>query len=417
VLDEPSATGSLGRVARALLILPTDTYRAADFVAAAEALGIELSVASEEEAPLGAEDRFVRIDCRHPEVAAEAIADLAATTPIDAIVPVDDAGVVIAALAAEHLGLPHSPPDAAAANRNKAMMRRRLEQGEVPQPSFALVGAQDDPAAICRTLGYPVVIKPLSLSASRGVIRVDDDHGARQASERVRRILAVAGRNPDEPLLAERFMPGPEVSVEGLLSNGTLEVLAVFDKPDPLDGPFFEETIFVTPSRLHPEVLDEVAAVSQRATRAIGLREGAVHVELRVTRGEVRVVEVAARSIGGLCGRSLHFGLLDTPLEVLVLRNALGMRKPGLRRSPGASGVMMLPIPATGTLQAVHGADEARAVPGIVELDLSIPVGRPVVALPEGDRYLGFLFARAGDQTAVEAALRTAHGLLRFDIT
>lgn len=403
-------------MARALLILPTDTYRAADFVAAAEALGVELSVASEEEAPLGAGDRFVRIDCRDPEGAAETIAHLASSTPIDAIVPVDDAGVVTAALASERLGLPHNPPDAAAATRNKAMMRRRLERGEVPQPSFALVGARDDPAAVAASLGYPVVLKPLSLSASRGVIRVDDDRSAREAVERIRRILAVAGRNPDEPLLAERFMPGPEVSVEGLLTNGTLEILAVFDKPDPLDGPYFEETVFVTPSRLHPEVLDEVAAVAQRATRAIGLEEGAVHVELRITHGEVRVVEVAARSIGGLCGRSLRFGLLDTALEVLVLRNALGMSKPGLRRSPGASGVMMLPIPATGTLQAVHGLDEARAVPGVVEIDLSIPVGHRVTALPEGDRYLGFVFARAGEPAEVEQALRTAHGFLRFDI-
>jgi biotin carboxylase len=404
-------------VARALLILPTDTYRAADFVAAAEALGVDLSVASEEEAPLGADDRFVRIDCRDPEGAAESIADLASSTPIDAILPVDDAGVVTAALAAERLGLPHNPPDAAAATRNKAMMRRRLEQGEVPQPSFSLVGARDDPAAIAASLGYPVVLKPLSLSASRGVIRVDDDRSAREAAERIRRILAVAGRNPDEPLLAERFMPGPEVSVEGLLSNGALEILAIFDKPDPLDGPYFEETIFVTPSRLHPEVLDEVMAVAQRATRAIGLEEGPVHIELRITHGQVRVVEVAARSIGGLCGRSLRFGLLDTPLEVLVLRNALGMSKPGLRRAPGASGVMMLPIPATGILQAVHGIDEARAVPGIVELDLSIRVGHRVTALPEGDRYLGFLFARAAEPVEVEHALRAAHGLLRFDIS
>lgn len=408
--------GTLAPVPRVLLILPTDTYRAADFVAAAEALGVDLSIASEEPPPLGSEDRFTLIDCTDPHGAAERIADLASRTPIDAIVPVDDAGVVIAALASERLGLPHNPPEAAAATRNKLMMRRALEVGEVPQPSFQAIGARDDPAHICDRLGYPVVIKPLSLSASRGVIRVDGDDEARRAAERVRRILAVAGRNPDEPLIAERFMPGPEVALEGVLYEGELDVLAVFDKPDPLDGPYFEETIYVTPSRLHPEVLDEVVAVTERAARAIGLREGPVHAELRITSGEVRVVEVAARSIGGLCGRSLRFGLLGTPLEVLVLRHALGMRKPGLRRETGAAGVMMLPIPRAGILQAVHGRDEALAVPGVRELDIAVPTGERVQPLPEGDRYLGFLFAAGATPDEVEDSLRRAQARLRFEI-
>lgn len=411
-----SGVGTLAPVPRVLLILPTDTYRAADFVAAAEALDVDLSIASEERPPLGQDDRFVLIDCTDPRGAAERIADLASDTPIDAIVPVDDAGVVIAALAAERLGLPHNPPEAAAATRNKLMMRRALERGEIPQPSFQAIGANDDPAEAGARLGYPLVLKPLSLSASRGVIRVDDDEQARDASERIRRILAVAGRNPDEPLIAERFMPGPEVALEGVLYDGALDVLAIFDKPDPLDGPYFEETIYVTPSRLHPEVLDEVATVSERAARAIGLAEGPVHAELRITAGEVRVVEVAARSIGGLCGRSLRFGLLGTPLEVLILRHALGMRKAGLRRETGAAGVMMLPIPRAGILRAVHGREEALAVPGVRELDIAIPIGERVRPLPEGDRYLGFLFAGGATPAEVEGALRTAHSRLRFEI-
>lgn len=399
-----------------LLILPTTSYRVADFVEAAEALGVDLAVASEDEPPLRASDRFVRIDCSRPEDSARRVVELAVSTPVDAIVPADDQGVVIAALAAAELGLPHNPPEAVAATRNKAVMRRLLARGEVPQPTFRVVSASDDPGQVAGEVGFPAVLKPLSLSGSRGVIRVDDAAAAREAAERVRRILAVAGANPQEPLLVERFMAGPEVAVEGMLWGGELEVLAVFDKPDALEGPYFEETIYVTPSRLHPEVLWEVERVTRQAAAAIGLREGPVHAEVRITAGVVRVVEVAARSIGGLCGRSLRFGLSGTPLEVLVLRHALGMRKAGLRREAAASGVMMLPIPHSGVLEGVAGVEAALAVPGVTQVEVTVPVGERVQALPEGDRYLGFLFARADTPGEVEQALRTGFTQLEINI-
>ncbi len=405
-------------MARVLLILPTSTYRVVDFMEAAEALGVEVAVASEEDQVLADQmgDRFLLVDCSRPEAAAAEIVELATTSPIDAIVPVDDQGVLMAALAAAELGLAHNPADAVAATRNKAVLRRVLERSEVPQPAFRVVGRKDDPAAAASELGGPVVVKPLSLSASQGVIRVDHADQVGPTIERVRRILAAAGHNPNEPVLVEQFVPGEEIAVEGLLREGRLEVLAVFDKPDPLEGPYFEETILVTPSRLHPEMLEEAVAVSQRAVTAVGLREGPVHVELRITAGRVRVIELAARSIGGLCGRALRFGLLGTSLEVVLLRHALGLPSAGLQREKAAAGVMMLPIPAAGKLEAIDGLDQARAVPGVTEVDITIPDGRYLLPLPEGDRYLGFIFARGPDPASVEAALRQAHARLTVRI-
>jgi biotin carboxylase len=261
-------------------------------------------------------------------------------------------------------------------------------------------------------IGYPVVLKPLSMSASRGVIRADDAGEARAAAERIRRILAVAGHNPNEPILIEQYAPGIELAVEGVLRGGELEVLAFFDKPDPLEGPFFEETLFITPSRLHPEMLEEVERVAARAVRAMGLQEGPVHAELRVDGDRVVFLEAAARSIGGLCGRSLRFGLLGTPLEVVLLRHALGRPLRKTRREDPASGVMMLPIPRAGILCAVHGTERALEVPGITEVDITIPPGRRVWPLPEADRYLGFLFARAPTPEEVERALRQGFACL-----
>ncbi len=403
-------------MARVLLILPTSSYRVADFLEAAEGLGVEVAVASEEQLPLSGLDRFLLVDLDKVQEAAEAVVALAVTTPVDAVIPVDDRGVVVAALAAEQLGLAHNPPWAAAATRNKVSMRRALEKAEVPQPTFRVLGPNDDPAALAREVGFPLVVKPLSLSGSRGVIRVDAPGDVADVAERVRQINAVACRDPSEPLLLEAFVPGPELAVEGMLSGGRLDVLAIFDKPQPLEGPYFEETIYVTPSRVHPEIIEEVVRITAAATAGLGLIEGPIHAELRVTDGRPRVIEVAARSIGGICGRSLKFGLLGTSLETLILRHALGrpVHHPDVDR--GASGVMMLPIPGPGVLRAVEGIEAATAVAGIRSIEITAPPGTYLRPVPDADRYLGFMFASGATPEDVTAALLEAHQHLRVDI-
>lgn len=384
-----------------LLVLPTTTYRAADFLKAAGALGASVVVATEDEPPLLAE-RAVRVDLDDPEAAAAAMVDRDDRLPVDAVVAVDDRGVLPAAHAAVRLGLPHNPPDAVAATRDKVRLRSLLAAGEVRQPDFEVLEGDAPPA-----LPYPLVLKPRDRSGSTGVIRVDDEPAAREAMARIRRIVG----DERATLLAERFVPGDEVSVEGLLRDGALDVLAVFDKPDPLDGPYFEETIYVTPSRARPEVLAELARVVADGCRAVGLREGPVHAEARISGDAVTLIEVAARSIGGLCSRALTFGA-GVSLEELILRHALGLPLEGIQRERGASGVMMLPIPRTGVLREVSGRDDALAVTGVAGLEITIPPGREVKALPEGDRYLGFLFARGDTPAAVEATLREAAGRL-----
>jgi len=400
----------------AVVILPTGTYRANDFIEAARSLGINLIIASEERHALLSDDSFIPIDCADPYRSADAIVSAGDHHPIDAVIPVDDAGVMIAAIASEHLGLAHNPPAAVAATRNKAILRRLLKEREVPQPAFELAVPTSDTVALSEIVGTPVVLKPLSLSASRGVIRVDHPLLVPPVAERIRQILAVAGQNPNEPILIERYIPGSEIAVEGLLVNGELRILAFFDKPEPMEGPYFAETMLVTPSRLYPEILDEVEAVTVRAVRALGLREGPIHAELRVDGNRVVVIEVAARSIGGLCGRSLHFGLLGTTLENLLLRHALGMRMNTSRESI-ASGVLMLPVPSAGTLREVNGLEAATAVPFITEVAITIPPGTYVVPLPDGARYLGFLFARAETPLEVEKSLTAARKELEIVIT
>ena len=398
-----------------LLLLPTATYRAADFLTAARTLGAEVVVASERRL-VSIGDAQLTLDLSRPEVAAEAIAAVAAEGPLDAVVAVDDQGVRVAALAAERLGLSGNPLEAAAATRDKAAMRRALAAAGVPQPEHRAVGPSDDPAGAAAEVGLPCVVKPVSLSASRGVIRADDRRAAAAAAARVRAILAEAGEDPEGPLLIERYVPGAEVAVEGLMRAGVLEPLAVFDKPDALEGPYFEETIFTTPSRLPSEIVAAVTGMTADACGALGLREGPVHAELRVDDERVWMLELAARSIGGRCSAALRFGAGETSLEEIIIRHALGMPLPSLERERQASGVMMIPVPTTGVLRELRGVAAARTVPLIEDVVITAHPGQMLLPWPEGWRYPGFIFARGETPEAVEAALRTAHRRLEFII-
>lgn len=394
---------------RVLLLLPTETYRAKDFLAAAERVGVDVVVGCERRQAMADAmgDRAVVVPLGNLGAAVEIIAAVHDRRPLDAVLAVDDQGLVVAAAAAARLGLPHNPVEAVAATRDKAALRARLAAAAVAQPDYRVVAPGQSVAAAAAQIGYPCVVKPVSRSGSQGVIRVDDGVEASAAAERVRAIVG-----PVEPVLVEGFVAGAEVAVEALLAGGVLEVLAVFDKPDPLDGPFFEETIYVTPSRLPAEILASLAATVASAAAAVGLREGPVHAELRVgADGRVVVIEVAARSIGGLCARSLRFGA-GVSLEEVIVRHAVGFGLEGLSRETPASGVMMLPIRAAGVLEKVSGQAEARAVDGVVGVEITISAGRAVIPLPEGDRYLGFVFARGPTAADVELALRRAEAAL-----
>ena len=402
---------------RVALIIPSETYRATDFVEAAGALGVELVVASDRRSAMAAAmgDRSAVVDLDDPERAAAALEALAARLPFEAVVGVDDRGVLAASAVAERLGLRHGSSPAVGRARNKAATREALDRTGVSQPRWRLLEADADAGSVAQAVGLPCVVKPQSLSASRGVIRADTVDAARQAAQRVRSILDCAGQDRAAPLLIERYVPGVEVALEGLIRAGRLHVLALFDKPDPLEGPFFEETIYVTPSR-HPDALQRaVIEAAERGLAALGLTEGPVHAEMRINDDGVHVLEIAARSIGGLCSRALRFGA-GVSLEELILRHALDLDVGDLRPAWAASGVMMLPIPRRGVLRAVDGRDRARAVPGIEGLTITVPPGGEVVPLPEGDRYLGFLFARASSPGEVERAMRTAHRALEIRI-
>ena len=405
---------------RVLLLVPARTYRAADFLLAAARMGVDLVVGSDGALPLGGRP-IIPVSPGDPEDSARRI--LARSGPVTAVVAADTPMLGLAAAVAARMGLPHNPAEAVLNATDKARQRQRWAAAGVAQPKFAIVPAgapEDSVRHAAETVGCPCVVKAVSLSASQGILRADDTAAAVTAARRIRHILADARRHPGEPLLVEEYLPGPELSIDGLLAGGDLTVTAIFDKPHMPDGPTFEETLLVTPSRLPGPVLAAAIRTAGQAARALGLTGGPVHAELRVgdSGGQARpaMIELAARSIGGLCSRALRLPGGKT-LEELVLANALGQPAPAIGHDPARpSGVFMLPVPRPGVLRAVHGRASAAAVPGITGLTITIPVGQRVLPLPDGDRYLGFIFAEAGTRHDVETALTAARGRLRVVI-
>ena len=409
---------------RVLLLLPTTGYRNNDFLAAAGKLGVEIVAAANychQLAPSWGLSPLMALHFDRPAQAADTVLREMNAIP-DAVLAVDDSGVELAALLSERLDLPGNPAAAVRRVRDKLAFRRLLQDGGFRCPGFHHLPDGEDARKLLPELTFPVVVKARRLSASRGVIRADDPEALLRAVSWVRAIQARADRDAQElGLVIEDFIPGREYALEGSLQRGELATLALFDKPDPLDGPYFEETLYVTPSRLPRAMQERIHGEVARACRAAGLVSGPVHAEVRVNDRGIWLLEVAARSIGGLCARALNH-LLGMSLEELILRQALGEPVPsfpaGIEAAGegAAAGVMMIPIPRRGIYRGLEGLAAAQSVPGISGVSITVEPGQVIAPPPDGASYLGFIFSRAASPAEAEAALRTAHGRLRFDI-
>ncbi|HEV2299034.1 MAG TPA: ATP-grasp domain-containing protein [Candidatus Acidoferrales bacterium] len=404
-----------------LLLASKLGYQTQGFAEAASSLLVEVQFATDRchklADPWG--DGALPLHFEEPESAAREIASHFEKNPPAAILALGDRPTPAAALAARAFGLAGNDPEAVTRCRNKLTQRETLRAAGVHVPEFFAFPADEAPDKILPRVKFPCVVKPLSLAASQGVIRADNAAEFRAAVSRIRALLASpeiqSTREPAlDQLLVEHYIPGREVAIEGLLDRGHLRILALFDKPDPLEGPYFEETIYVTPSRLAESQQSALRECAAAAVRALGLTHGPVHAEFRVNDDGPWVLEVAPRPIGGLCSRALRFGPRRISLEELLLRHALDLDGFNLEREEDASGVMMIPVPRSGIFERVEGIEEAERVPGVTEIRITARLKDYVAAWPEGASYLGFIFARASTPAEVEAALREAHAKLQF---
>lgn len=400
---------------RLLLLAPHNSYRIGPYLQAAKELGIEVTIASAGKHSLvSAISEGLHIDFADPDTAVGLLHAAHLSTPFSAVIGSDDHSVKLASRVAEALGLSHNPPGAAAIARRKDKARACLQSAGVNVPAHFRIDLQQSLPEQVNTLRYPCVLKPLAMSASRGVIRVDDEADFFQAAARIETILRDTEHEEEgRYIFVEEYIDGIEVAYEGMLDKGELQQLALFDKPDALQGPYFEESYYITPSRHSESMQQAVHATVAVACHAYGLRQGPVHAELRIdAEGKVWVMEVAARTIGGECARLVELAT-GQRLETLVLAQALGMDIPK-RTFSGGAGVLMIPIPRAGILRRVEGTMDAQAVEGIEELVISVREGHELVPVPDGSSYLGFIYAVAGDAQQAEQALREAHARLNI---
>jgi len=413
---------------RLLLFTSKLGYQTRSFDDAAAQLGVELIFVTDRchqlEDPWG--DRAIAVHFESPEAAAQVVLESQRDLPVDGILALGDRPAVAASYVARGFGIHYNHPAAVEACRSKLRMREIFRDVNLPTPWFRSVPIHPPPEPALLGVSYPCVLKPLSLSASQGVVRADNRDEFVAAADRLRRLLespeirATREAHLDQ-MLVEGYIPGREVAVEGLLTDGSLRILAIFDKPDPLEGPYFEETVYVTPSRLPAAQQRAIEQCAHNAVRALGLSHGPIHAEFRVDEERVWPLEVAPRPIGGLCARALRFAGKNTGaaigLEELLLRHALNLPGSVLPREQSPSGVMMIPVPKSGILEKVEGEEASRATPGITELHITARMRDYVAAWPEGSSYLGFIFARGKTPEEVETALRQAHAKVQFTLT
>ena len=402
-------------------------YQTRSFEGAASKLGVQLAYVTDRchelADPWG--DHAIAARFANPEEAAATAMESLRHKPLDAFLALGDAPSVAAAYAARGLGLSGNHPAAVEACQNKFRMREVFRDADLLNPWFRVIPLFPEREPSLLGIRYPCVLKPLSLSASQGVMRANNRDEFREAGRRLARLLErpdlqMKGTSPSREMLVEEYIPGAEVAVEGVLVDGELKLLANFDKPDPLKGPYFEETIYVTPSRLSLEQRAAIYHTASQAIGAIGLSHGPVHAEFRINERGVWPIEVAPRPIGGMCAASLTFisarHAESIGLEELILHHAIGEDINAWQREPAASGVMMIPVPYSGVFERVDGIDEAKRVPYVTDVQITARVHDPIVAWPEGSSYLGFIFAKAENPADAEQALRNAHAKLHFEI-
>ena len=410
-------------MSRLLILASKLGYQTRSFAEAARSLGADVVFASDRchqlEDPWS--DGAIALHFDRPEEAARRIVSQSLVRPVDGLIALGDRATTTAAYAARALGLAYNPPEAVENCRSKLRQREILRDAGVLVPGFFSFRLDKRLERILPRVQFPCVVKPLRLAASQGVIRANNAEQFRAAVERIQRLLESpeirVTREADlDRLLVERYIPGSEVAVEGLLTRGKLRILAIFDKPDPLEGPYFEESIYVTPSRLAQEMQERIIECATATARALGLEQGPMHAEFRVNEQGPWVLEAAPRPIGGLCSRALRFGPDRVLLEELLVRHALRMQGSDLDREDDASAVMMISVPASGVLEGIEGEETARATPGIEDVQITARLHDFIAAWPEGSSYLGFIFARGTSPAEVESALRLAQSHLKFEI-
>lgn len=367
-------------------------------------------------------DRFLRIPDRSSKEVAAYVERQCEGLLVSGVLASDDWDVVAAAMIADKLGLRFVGVETALAATNKFLMRQRLRNGGAVVPDFQCFAIGDNAGEIAKSLRFPVVIKPTYGQGSLGVIRADTVDEFEKAFQYTSRIIVDLDMRPSavrdrSGILVEQYIPGEEYTVELLMHEGKPYSLAVFEKPDPLEGPYFEEGIYVTPIRRDEKIRSLLVEAAIRGSRALGIETGPCHCELRLSGELPYILEIAARPIGGFCSQ-VFADLMGFDLHDLVLQNAVGLPVMPPPIADGvALGVMMLPVPGRGNLARVSGVDRALDIDGIMSVKIHVEAGSRILPYPEQSCYIGTVLATGSSADEVVARLKSAAKAVSFELT
>lgn len=399
---------------RLLLISHHNSYRIASYIKAAKNLSLDVTIASQGKHSLVTEVADgLHVNFDDTESALKEIIKENNKKPFAGILGSDDQTVELAAQAAKVLHLPHNPPEAAQYSHRKDLARAKLTLADRNVPFHCLLNLTKPIKNQIIDLPLPCVVKPLNMSASRGVIRVDNTEQLKVACERLRPILADSPNIFEQThILIEAYIDGIEIAYEGYLQNKKLNTITIFDKPDQLTGPYFAETIYVTPSSLDNDLQLAIKMEIEKSCKAYGLVTGSIHAECRIDKNnKVWILEIASRTIGGDCARILDNN--NYSLEEMAILLSIG-KNITIKKSKKARAVMMIPIKQKGLLKRVEGLSLANKVKHIDSIDIIINQGHELIPLPEGNQYLGYIFSSADTSEKATEAIRMAYDILTF---
>ena len=383
-----------------LLVIPENSYKSNDFVVAAEKLGIDFLIITDSEQVSSKFSDTVIINKFDAELNKNNLKKLKDVTHV---LPVDHSALKFSGYLVDLLEVKGNKLESINLSMNKYESRKIFNSLLDIKVNNEIIKNIDDVNTFINKNGTSV-LKPIYGTASKSVLKINN---VEKNKEQIEKLMQDCF---DQDLVIEEYIDGKEYALEGTIINSELKKIVIFDKPVEYKHPYFEESIYITPSELSSEAEKRVVSIVDKACKKIGLEDGPVHVEFKINENQIFIIEINPRMIGGLCSRCLSFGLFKVSLEEIILHAFMNNELKNIELLNNYVGVLMIPTPKSGKFISIN-KEELEKIPNISNVEITVPEGSDLLEPPYGDKYLGFAFSQGIDKKTVNESLLTAMNL------
>ncbi len=383
-----------------LLVIPENSYKSNDFVVAAEKLGIDFLIITDSEQVSSKFSDTVIINKFDAELNKNNLKKLKDVTHV---LPVDHSALKFSGYLVDLLEVKGNKLESINLSMNKYESRKIFNSLLDIKVNNEIIKNIDDVNTFINKNGTSV-LKPIYGTASKSVLKINN---VEKNKEQIEKLMQDCF---DQDLVIEEYIDGKEYALEGTIINSELKKIVIFDKPVEYKHPYFEESIYITPSELSSEAEKRVVSIVDKACKKIGLEDGPVHVEFKINENQIFIIEINPRMIGGLCSRCLSFGLFKVSLEEIILHAFMNNELKNIELLNNYVGVLMIPTPKSGKFISIN-KEELENIPNISNVEITVPEGSDLLEPPYGDKYLGFAFSQGIDKKTVNESLLTAMNL------